>query len=110
MRIKSYIGKTVSLERMNDYEANFHPPGVYADDFSMAEIYLNDFQIQTYTDRCGRNAYSVQLFLDANKIIKIVRIGHCHMCGGQGSDDELTRFPHQTLETQADYILNSILA
>lgn len=34
---------------------------------------------------------------EQNQIVKIQRMAHCHMCGGQGSDDELKRFPHGTL-------------
>jgi hypothetical protein len=31
------------------------------------------------------------------------------MCGGQGSDDELNRFPHKASEIEAEEVIESLL-
>jgi len=109
MRQRQFVGKKISLERLEDIAETMLPRGERDDDYSVAEIFLNDFEIDVHTDRTGRNAYSIEIYLDNDRIKKIIRIGHCHMCGGQGSDDELTRFPHKSLEEEAEDLLNSIL-
>ena len=54
-------------------------------------------------DKAGYTGYSIVLQLDQNRerIVEIERIGHCHMCGGQGADYPLARFPHQLVEEAA---------
>jgi hypothetical protein len=108
MKTHPFIGKTVSLEKLRMAEAEISPRGEY-DEFTIAEVFLSDFECNG-TDSEGRNAYSIQLYLDEqDRIAKIQRMGHCHMCGGQGSDDELKRFPHRTLEEEADQALIDLL-
>ena len=108
MKTRPFIGKTVSLEKLETVDAEIYPRGKYDDEFTVAEIFLSDFEC-CGMDRTGRNAYSIQLYLDSrNRIVEIVRIGHCHMCHGQGSDDELKRFPHRTLEEEAHMVLTSL--
>ena len=110
MKTRPFIGKTVSLEKLQKIDAEIHPRGKYGDEYTVAEIFLNDFEC-CITDKTGRNAYSIQLSLDAdNRIAKIERIGHCHMCHGQGSDDDLKRFPHSTLEEEAYQVLTDLLS
>jgi len=108
MKKKDFLGKAISSDKIKDIEVFKNPPGTYDDNFLVLEIFLNDFTCDNFTDRTGRNAYSLRLFLDGENIIKINRIGHCHMCG-QGSDDELSRFPHKTLEEEAEDVLSSLL-
>jgi hypothetical protein len=58
----------------------------------------------------GRNAYSIQLSLDEqDRIVNIQRVGHCHMCGGQGQDDDLDVFPHNTLDEELDQVLIQVV-
>ncbi len=105
MKTRSFIGKTILRRDLRMVDAEIYPRGQYDDDYTIAEVFLRDFQC-CITDRSGRNAYSIQLYLDSqSQVAKIVRIGHCHMCHGQGSDDELKRFPHRTLEDQAHKVL-----
>lgn len=108
MKTRSFLGRKISfeqLEKVND-------PSNYPDDLdnklTFAEIYLNNFECCP-TDRIGNNAYSIQLYLNHDRIVKIIRVGHCHMCGGQGSDEEISRFPHNTLEKEAHSILTTLL-
>ena len=109
MRKRAFIGKSVSLEELRNIDADLYPVGEYDDHYAMAEIFLKNFDCDAFTDRTGRNAYSIQLYLDKERIVEIERIGHCHMKGGQGSDDVLSRFPHQTLEEEAQDILTELL-
>jgi hypothetical protein len=74
-------------------------------------MYLCDFDCGGQNmDKTGRNAYSLEIDMDENRIVSIVRNGHCHMCSGQGSDDELRRFPHKSLEAQAQEVLDRLTA
>lgn len=114
MRTRSCIGKTVSLSKLtkkisaSDYDY-FYDKGDYDEDYSVAEIFLNDFDCPGNTDKFGRNAYSILLFLNGDKIKKVQRVGHCHMCSGQGSDDELLRFPHKSLEEEAEQLITKFI-
>lgn len=110
MHTRFFIGKAVSLSMVQkDSSVSFYNKGEYDDDYSVAELDLNNFECLGNTDRTGRNAYSIQLFLDGDKIKKIQRIGHCHMCSGQGSDDELRRFPQMSLEEEAEQKITNLL-
>jgi len=109
MWTNSFLGKSLDLHKAKQLDTyQYNPPGETDDEYASCEIYLNDFDCET-TDSMGRNAYSILIYLDGTQIVKIVRIGHCHMCGGQGSDDELTHFPHQTLEKEAQGILAGLI-
>ena len=44
-------------------------------------------------DMGGFNAYSALLVLRDGRLAEIHRVAHCHMCGGQGSDEEVDAFP-----------------
>jgi len=116
MLTRIFIGKAVSLPMLNkDETVSFCDEGEYDEDYdskgyTIAEIFLSDFDCGGFTDKYGRNAYSIRLILDGDKINKILRVGHIHMCGGQGSDDELPRFPHKSLEKEAEHIINKFLA
>jgi len=105
MNMVSFIGKTVNREQLTVYEAEVSAPGELGRELTVAEVFLWDFECDG-TDSEGRNAYSMELCLDEqDRIVRIQRVGHCHMCGGQGSDDNLDRFPHQTLEDEARQVL-----
>lgn len=112
MQVRKFVGKRVSVDEVKAMagESCFFDAGDYDDtDFAVAMIMLRNFQCQI-TDRYGYNAYSVNLFLDGNRISSIQRVGHIHMCGGQGMDDELRRFPHRTLEKEAGEKLSRVMA
>jgi hypothetical protein len=80
MKTRPFIGKTVSSKNLRLVDAEIHPRGKYDDEHTIAEAFLSDFEC-CITDRTGRNAYSIQLYLDSQHCIaKIVRMGHCHMC------------------------------
>ncbi|MFC1762977.1 hypothetical protein ACFL6U_12970 [Planctomycetota bacterium] len=105
MNIEQCIGKPVNREQLTEHEADIYAPGEYSRELTMAEVFLWDFEYNG-TDSSGRNAYSIQLFLDEqDQIVRIQRLGHCHMCGGQGSDDDLDIFPHTTLEEKTHQVL-----
>jgi len=105
MKTRPFIGKIVAHKNLRMLDAEIHPRGQYDDEYTIAEVFLSDYECRI-TDRAGRNAYSIQLYLDnQHQVVKIVRVGHCHMCHGQGSDDDLNRFPHRTLEEQAHKVL-----
>ena len=105
MNIEQFIGKTVNQEQLTEHEADIYAPGEYSCELTMAEVFLWDFECNG-TDSLGCNRYSIQLHLDEqDQITRIQRVGHCHMCGGQGSDDDLDVFPHPTLEDEACQVL-----
>ena len=105
MSIEQFISKTANREQLAAYKADIHAPGELADELSVAEIFLWDFECNG-TDIEGRNAYSIQLSLDEqDRIVNIQRVGHCHMCGGQGSDDDLDMFPHKSLEDELELVM-----
>ena len=92
MKTHPFIGKTVLRRDLGMLDAEIHPRGQYDDEFTVAEVFLSDYECRI-TDRTGRNAYSIQLYLDSeNQVTKIAHVGHCHMCHDQGSDDELSVF------------------
>ncbi|MFC1652773.1 hypothetical protein ACFL3F_03635 [Planctomycetota bacterium] len=106
MNLDQFIGKSVELK---DHEADIYAPGESDREFTVAEVFLWDFECDG-TDSEGRNAYSIQLYLDEqDRIVRIQRVGHCHMCGGQGSDDSLEVFPHPTLEEEAYQIITKLV-
>ena len=105
MRTSQFIGKTINRDELAAYEADVHAPGEFDRESTVAEVFLWDFECNG-TDSAGRNAYSIQLYLDdQDHIVRIQRVGHCHMCGGQGSDDDLDVFPHKSLEEDLDQVM-----
>ncbi len=110
MNKSSFLGKTASIQRLEAIDAVIWPQGEHADEYTVAEVYPSDFEGYP-TDKYGRTAYSIDLYIDqAQRIVKIVRTGHLHMHGGQAYDDELNRFPHKTLEAEAQRLLAGIVA
>ena len=115
MRKKDFIGKTINVSKLQEVADNFifavveedgneHMWTFYYDDnpeYTNAEIILYDWHCNDCYDNSGYNAYSLKVIVDGDKIIKLIRIGHCHMCGNEGSDDELMRFPYHSLEAEA---------
>jgi len=59
--------------------------------------------------KTGLNAYSLEIDIDKDRIVNIVKVGHCHMCAGHG-DDELQQFPDKSLEVQAQEVLDKLTA
>ena len=109
MNIEQFIGKAIYRKQLEAYDADVHAPGEYSHELTMAEVNLWDFECNG-TDCTGRNAYSIQLFLDEqDQIVNIQRVGHCHICGGQGSDDDLDVFPHESLEEEACQVLEDLV-
>ena len=109
MKTRLFIGKTVNRDQLTAFEAEVNAPGEFDEDYTVVVIYLWNFAC-CGTDKTGRNAYSIQICLnEQNQITGIQRVGHCHMCGGQGADDDLKRFPHRTLEEEAYQVLMELL-
>lgn len=114
MRKRDFLNKQVTLEKLKEYLIeSYSDPEDYDDERVIgknrqsAEIYLSEFECYV-TDRAGRNAYSLVIHLVNDRICDIERVGHIHMCGGQGSDDVLNRFPHASLEKEAENILKEL--
>jgi hypothetical protein len=109
MRKKDFIGKNIDIDYIKKSDVSYHETGKY-DDHPTVEIFLHDYELVSHTDKAGYNAYSILLHLSKNLITNIDRIGHCHMCHGQGSDDLLLRFPHNSLEDEAQIIMERIIS
>lgn len=117
MQVEQFLDSKISLDKLSDLRAEIFKPGEYFDDvteylgdgITVAEISLHNFNSNASMARSGRNAFSVLLYLKEDKIVWISRVGHCHMCGGQGSDDTILRFPKASLEKEATEILDSLL-
>ena len=131
MRTKELIGKKIDVTRLQNAADDFSFPEETEDDeikyskqdieglsdfnydfdqFTRAEIELVDYECDDYYDKNGYNKYSLRIIVDGDKIIKIMRIGHCHEHDGGGSDDILKRFPHNSLEAEAgEYMSNCLL-
>lgn len=108
MKKKEYVGEKIDLAELLATDAEIYEPGESHEEYSLAEIFLSDFECDGFTDRSGRNAYSIQILLEADLIKDLIRVGHCHMCG-QGSDDELKRFPCQSLEDEAEVVISKLI-
>jgi len=102
---KDFIGRSVDLE----YAKEYYSYDEFSMDMPFLEKFLGDFDCDGFTDKRGFTHYSVQIFLVGSKIVDVLRIGHCHMCGGQGSDDELRVFPHRSLEDEAEIVIENVL-
>ena len=63
MNLEQLIGKTVNREQLKEHEADISAPGELDQELTVAEIFLWDFECNG-TDSAGRNAYSIQLFLN----------------------------------------------
>lgn len=115
MRKRNFLNKRVSIEKLKEYLIDTDCDPEDCDEGSVvkinrqsAEIYLSEFECYA-TDRTGRNAYSLVIHLVNDHIYDVERVGHIHMCGGQGSDDVLSRFPHASLEKEAENIMKELL-
>lgn len=65
--MKDFIGKNVSLEAIKTMDsASFADAGDTDDLYGVVEFYLQDFDLSGPTDRTGRNAYSLLLYLNGN--------------------------------------------
>jgi len=108
MKTRNFIGKRISLEKLEELADEIYPPGEY-DDFNLvAKLYLKNFEYQM-THKIRRKAYSIQMYIDNDKVLGIQRLGHCHLYGGGCSDDALLRFPYMKLEEESYNILTSLL-
>jgi hypothetical protein len=107
MRTKDFIGKALDVTKIemlafaSYFEKTFERPVI--------EIDLQDFEHEADTDKAGFNGYSLRVELTGNRITAIKRIGHRGMDGDQSGDDELSRFPHRSLEAQAQERLRIVV-
>jgi len=111
MQVRDFKGKRVCLDEIKAMTgpSRFYEAGDHDDtEFAVAVIMLRDFECEI-TDRFGNTDYSLSVFLDEDRIVSLDRVGHVHMCGGQGIDSELRRFPHKTLEKEAEDLLKKML-
>jgi len=111
MQVRNFVGKRVCLDAVKTMagESCFYEAGEHDDtEFAVAVIMLRNFESEL-TDRFGFTDYSVGIYIDGDRIVSLERVGHIHMCGGQGMDDELRRFPHRSLEQEAEDKLKTAL-
>jgi len=111
MQVRNFVGKPVCLDAVKAMvgESCFYEAGDHDEsEFTVAVLMLHDFESEM-TDRFGYSDYSLSIYIDENRIVSLERVGHVHMCGGQGMDTELRRFPHKTLENEAEEKLQKIL-
>jgi len=73
MQKKKYIGKYVDIEKAEDLNWNIE---------------------ETFIESPLIDSYSVEIEIKEMKIKDILRVEHCHLCGGQGSDSYINRFPN----------------
>jgi hypothetical protein len=115
MKKRDYLGKRIDVDRLQNCSDNFSFPeeieegeSYYYDDgqYTKAEIFLNEFELNDCYDANGYNFYSLKIVVDVDKVIKLIRVAHCHMCGNEGSDDELSRYPYNSLEVEAGAYLD----
>jgi hypothetical protein len=108
MRTKLFIGKAVDVTKLKKMDTcEYLEAGEYDDQYAVADIELQDFDLNGPVDRSGRNAYSLHIYLDGARIVKILRIGLCNMCVG-GSEDEMRHFSSR-LEAEAQSVIESLL-
>jgi hypothetical protein len=110
MQIRDFKGKRVCLDKIEAMAGSscFYEAGDYDEAFAVAVVALTDFNCEM-TDRFGFTDYSLVVYLDEDRIVSLERVGHVHMCGGQGMDSELRRFTHKSLEQEADEKLKTVL-
>jgi len=112
MQVRNFVGKRVCLDEVKAMagESRFYEAGDHDDtELAVAVLMLRDFECEM-TDRFGNTDYSLSIFLDEDRIVSLGRVGHVHMCGCQGMDSELRRFPHKTLEKEAEDLLKKMLS
>ena len=104
MRIRSYIGKSISLIRAAEFGC----------DYNLAEGRLEVFlpepgQYEDW-DRAGPvyHRFSLQFTLNDTEITSIRRFAHSYMGGKRTGSDHFRVFYRQNLECQSDYILSTI--
>jgi hypothetical protein len=78
------------------------------DQYAVAEIELQEFDLEGPCDSSGRNDYRLSIYLDGARIVKILRWGLCHMCGGQCGEDEMHHFSAR-LEAEAQSVIEGLL-
>ncbi len=114
MKKRDFIGKKINVSKLEDVADNFALPVTveegreYMYDFyyengqyTNAEILLHDFKINDNFDKYGYSLYSLKVVVDDDKVIMLIKVGHVHE-GEEGTDFELDRFPHKSLEVEAN--------
>ena len=109
MGIEECIGKDLDINEAINRGFSYCDNSQEEHENSTLEKYLYDYLFDGFTDESGFNFYSILIHLEGERIVDIERIGHCHMCGGQGVDSTLDEFPHETLEAEAEVEIASIL-
>jgi hypothetical protein len=108
MRSKPYIGKMIDVEKLKKLDVcEYMEAGDYDDQYAVAEIGLQDFDLNGPVDSSGRNDYRLRICLDGARIVKILRVGLCHMCGDCG-ESEMHRFSAR-LEAEAQSVIEGLL-
>ena len=104
MTKSAFLGKRVNFDRLKDIfyrETN-------AGDVRY-EIFLKDYDFEHADQNTGMNFFSLVLRVDGDKLADIRKIGHRHMCSGQGTDNDLKAFPFSSLEREAELILSEVV-
>lgn len=133
MRTRELIGKKIDVTKLENVADDFsfpeetddgEPADKYSkkelsddnfdfyydfDSYTRAEIELTGYDRDDYYDKHGYNKYSLRVIVDGDKIVKIMRMAHCHEHDGGGSDDILKRFPYKSLEVEAGEYMSRCL-
>lgn len=109
MNVRRFIGKKVSLEKLEECATYLYPPEETGEEYTIAEIFINFDWSDSIPEECHFDSFSITLLLDDDKIIKITRSGYEYYCNCDYSSTELHRFPGKALEKKAEKILISLL-
>jgi hypothetical protein len=104
MTKSEFLGKRVNFERLKDIfyrETN-------AGDVHY-KVFLKDYDFEHADQKSGMNFFSLVLRVDGDKLADIKKIGHSHMCSGEGTDSDLRAFPFSSLEREAKLILSDVV-
>jgi hypothetical protein len=103
MKKRDYLNKAINAKEL------IHPfeQDSYGENNSY-ERFLEDYNYEEADSRTGFNYFSIRLVINENKITEILRIAHCHMCGGQGTDRVVKVFPIKSLEAEASKVMNEV--
>lgn len=112
MQVRNFVGKRVCLDEVKAMagESRFYEAGDHDDtELAVAVLMLRDFECEMTDPSKGYDPIFVEE--DRQAVICIAKsVGHVHMCGCQGMDSELRRFPHKTLEKEAEDLLKKMLS
>jgi hypothetical protein len=105
MRKQDFIGTLISEDKVAEVEGIEIDWAEDEEGNSAMEVFLSEFPYDGWPDKAGFNAYSIRLVAPEGRITSVLRIGHVHMKGGEGYDEELPVFPLRSLEREAQKVM-----